>query len=279
MKNWRLFVASGAVVALWLAWVFQVPIIKSTRLFWRPEILGQWGDTFGALNALFAAAAFIGVLWTLSLQREQLNEQKIELERQKQRQADQEILLAQEKDATRKAEHLQKFENTFFQLLALLREVRAEVRYRSVRSPGSDLSEGSAAFAMAWDDAQAVLRGTRPEPTSEEVGDIYSVTIHARAESGLGPYFRLIYTILERISSDPLIPNRERVRYSRLLRSQLTSPEVGLLALNGLTDAAKDLDRYLTRFHMLKYLPEDAARRELMRHYPEKAFAPRPDRA
>ncbi|MBZ9648640.1 putative phage abortive infection protein, partial [Sphingobium sp. 3R8] len=48
----------------------------------------------------------------------------------------------------------------------------------------------------------------------------------------MSPYFRIIYTILYRIKSDKYLIDKEKFQYSNLLRSQLTSRELTVLALN-----------------------------------------------
>jgi len=43
------------------------------------EITGLFGDSFGSVNALFSGLAFGGVIYTLILQREALEQQQEEL--------------------------------------------------------------------------------------------------------------------------------------------------------------------------------------------------------
>ncbi|EJC80390.1 hypothetical protein Rleg4DRAFT_2015 [Rhizobium leguminosarum bv. trifolii WSM2297] len=69
------------------------------------EKAGQWGDGFGALNALFAGLAFTGALAALFMQGHAADKQN-------------------------KDYHRQRFESSYFELLALLRETRREVRFR-----------------------------------------------------------------------------------------------------------------------------------------------------
>lgn len=45
------------------------------------ERAGQFGDTFGWVNALFSSLAFAGILYTLSLQRSELKLQRVEMRR------------------------------------------------------------------------------------------------------------------------------------------------------------------------------------------------------
>jgi len=87
--------ASFAVAALWAAWISQRFIFQWLDLEWDSALLGQLGDTFGALNALFSALAFIAVLFTLKQQRDDLNRQ-------------QEQIFRAERD-----QHVQRFEQAF----------------------------------------------------------------------------------------------------------------------------------------------------------------------
>lgn len=64
-------------IILWAAYLIIVPKIIS-----EPVIQGQFGDMFGALNALFAAFAFAGLIYAILLQREDLKLTKEELSKQ-----------------------------------------------------------------------------------------------------------------------------------------------------------------------------------------------------
>ncbi len=103
----------------------------------------------------------------------------------------------------------------------------------------------------------------------------YSDEVHQRAEGTLGPYFRVLYTILRRISEKEELSETEKARYGNLVRSQLSSAEVALIAANALTTASNDFKRFVIEFRLLKYLPPGGYGSILERIYPEEAFAPR----
>jgi hypothetical protein len=71
----QIFLAVGAVVLVWTV-IGLLPLAASTD--WATR--GQFGDMFGAANALFSALAFGGVIVTVLLQREELALQRQELE-------------------------------------------------------------------------------------------------------------------------------------------------------------------------------------------------------
>lgn len=72
------------------------------------------------------------------------------------------------------------------------------------------------ALRDAANDATYYLIKKKPidrDLTREEAAEIYARDVHKRGESGLGPYFRLIYTILKRIDSDAMLEESEKISY------------------------------------------------------------------
>ncbi len=226
---------------------------------------GQWGDGFGALNALFAGLAFTGALAALLMQGQAAERQN-------------------------KDYHRQRFESSYFELLALLREARREVRFRyslpyrkankvATSSERAEVQTEAAAFRTALYELRYLIRTktNAAQPTKPQLERLYRVGIHGPFESTFGPYFRIVYTILRRIKDDKVLTESEKIQYSNLLRSQLTSHELALAGFNGLMPQANDFSVLLTEFHMLKYLPNGMARRALEEVYEPAAFAARDD--
>ena len=74
---------------------------------------GSFGDMFGAVNALFSGLAFVGVIYAILLQGEELSLQRKELELTRNELSGQK----NEMELQNKTLLKQSFENTFFQLL------------------------------------------------------------------------------------------------------------------------------------------------------------------
>ncbi len=262
MNRLALWFAAILVPFLWLIWAFQRPISRELGMIWRPEIIGLWGDSFGALNALFAAFGFIAVLATLRQQSQELNRQHRDIENA---QIDR---------------RKQRFEDHFFQLMGLMRELRSEVtetRYvadgpnsRTVKLEGMDAIKR---FSTEIDRTLASPEGK--EMSASQLADLYVHDVHKRSEAGLGAYFRIVYTILRRISEEDVLDSRERAQFGNMVRSQLTSHEVALIGLNGLTPASKNFAQYITEFRLLKYLGLPHTLSVLKLHYPAETFQPR----
>ena len=106
-KKWLIIVAIMMLLA-WLAnlgwgiWAMDNDRTKG----------GQWGDIFGAVNALFSGAAFLMIFRGYEMQRYEVKLAKRELEESKQQTKDQKAALDKQNEATER----QMFENTFFKL-------------------------------------------------------------------------------------------------------------------------------------------------------------------
>ena len=75
MRTRWVVLAAVALLAVWTLWASQSLVVGFLGGTWDPPKLGAWGDTFGALNALFSALAFLAILITLKQQREDVDRQ------------------------------------------------------------------------------------------------------------------------------------------------------------------------------------------------------------
>lgn len=104
---------SSIVIALWLGYWWWI----SSR-YCSFETRGQFGDMFGAINALFTGLAFAGLIVTIILQTQELGLQRDELK------ATRVEFKEQNKTLT-----LQRFENTFFSLISLHHQIVDSIDY------------------------------------------------------------------------------------------------------------------------------------------------------
>ena len=120
MKKNIVWVMFGGVIILFLlnfSMIFFVPN-ENTR--------GTFGDQFGAVNALFSGLAFAGLIYTIVLQRRDLELQRHDLKLQRD-----ELALTRQEMEEQTAEfekqnetlRIQRFENTFFNMLSQFQEV------------------------------------------------------------------------------------------------------------------------------------------------------------
>ena len=258
----RLFwTAATIALALWVVWAFFGVWISQRLVAKDIAGSGQWGDTFGALNALFGALGFAAIFATLVLQQRELSGQRKRL------------------DDSNKDQHVERFEGTFFQLLGLMRELRAEIRFS--HSPAynlqADANRSDATFTgsdalIAIEEEVTFWVSKVPDGAREQIAEMYETTVHVRAESTLSPFFRVVYTVLRRISEDDVLTAEQKAIYGNLVRAQMTTPELTIAGINGLHNVSANFAKFLLEFRMFKYVPEGAIRAMLKRFYPKEAF-------
>lgn len=230
---------------------------------------GAWGDSFGAFNALVSTIAAGAVVVTLFLQQRSIR--------------------SQEKDL-----HRQRFESNFFELLRLMRELRSEIRFRHTKqyatakkSAGKvvnstvDLPGIEHKGVVGIDRALAELLFWHAEYANRGplnriiIGNIYDEKVGKINEYSISPYFRMIYTLLYRVSNDGVLSEYEKQQYGNLVRSQLTSRELHLIAYNACSGVSKDLTQYIEKFRLFKYMRSSAGRRRIEGFFKSVAFEKR----
>ena len=117
----------AVVVVVFAAFYLHVPQPEAGKL----EQTGQFGDSFGSLNALFTGLGFGGLVVTLNLQQKQISNQEAEAREQRQTDA-----------------HL-RYEDTLFRLLALYKETLGDVSSPSHERKGRSLLRGTVDSALA----------------------------------------------------------------------------------------------------------------------------------
>ena len=206
--------------------------------------LGQVGDLFGGVNALFAALAFAGVG----------------------------IAAYQQWKSTQIA-FKQSIETTFFSALELHHKItdglqfdrdrvlpaEYEERKRLLRLIGkpepeySPVASGREVFAE-------VLRGVAYDANT---ASSYQTTIgnykvlQTQHNYVLGHYFRNLYQILKLVDTDEVIDTRGKQKYASMLRAQLSSDELAVLMIN-CADSMVDQGEFrglMVRYRMLEHAP------------------------
>ena len=120
IKKNIVWVMLGGVIALFLLNMSLIWVVDA------PDWRGTFGDQFGAVNALFSGLAFAGLIYTIILQRRDLELQRNDLKLQRE-----ELALTRKEMEEQTAEfekqnetlRIQRFENTFFNMLSQFQEV------------------------------------------------------------------------------------------------------------------------------------------------------------
>lgn len=232
---------------------------------------GAFGDKFGALNAVFSALAFAGIIFTILLQRRELSFQRNEIRDSKQQIEKQNELIGR-----------QRFESTFFNLLHLQGESTSRLELLSSR--GGDacrafhvaLSECDPAFpvyaCLAKLERESIRKIKVPEANisalcpSLEPSDVSTLSdartllpeafetylddnlemhsgkikkayekVAAQYLSNFSHYFRGLFNIISLVDSYNDLDDDSRKSYAGMLRAQLSDAELVCLFYSCLT--------------------------------------------
>ena len=268
MKGWMrkniVWLMFGGVIILFLLNFSMIFFVhgENTR--------GTFGDQFGAVNALFSGLAFTGLIYTIILQRSDLEIQRHDLKLQRE-----EIALNRQEMEEQTAEFekqnetlkIQRFENTFFNMLSQFQEVVNSLT-ASYKSRGDEIVvDGREVFRTAFEDMSvftAIPDGNREFQRFKGIqGAIKSEGLDGYVKADVTPnfdhYFRLFYRILKFVKDTPLITEfDDEYEYTSMLRSILSRYELVWLYYNGLSEyGCEKLKPLIERYAMLKNLRED----------------------
>jgi len=228
------------------------------------EARGLYGDKFGAVNALFSAFAFAGIIFTIFLQRRDINQTRTAFESQNET-----------------ANH-ERFDSTFFQLLTLHNEITSTLSdlessgKKSFESFNEKLRQSGEFFPLYIALSKLQTQEVRSLRDSKSIDGISTAQLTEADRSNIklsinkGPagcdnfldtsvemhemdiarayslaatehidkyshYFRNLYHILNFIKESKLIKDLEKSLYIKIVRSQLSETELVALFYNSIT--------------------------------------------
>lgn len=243
---------------------------------------GTFGDKFGAVNALFSGLAFAGLIFTIVLQRKELSLQREELKLTRTEMADQTAEFEKQNSTLQ----LQRFENTFFQLLNQFEQIASNLSFSYMENTDCKKyypdDEGP---AYPLDQKRSIIVGRELFwHAFEEVPHYYKVvdtilpdgTMKVNGMRGLlkakgmegymdsftpsyfDHYFRLMYRILKFVDNTKLIAEAEKYGYTCILRALLSRYELVWLYYNGLSDyGSEKFKPLIEKYSMLQNLREE----------------------
>ena len=208
---------------LWNIWpIEEISVAKS----------GVFGDSFGALTALFSGLAFAGLLITIFYQREDLGLTKEEL-----RLTREEI----------KAQHL---ETTFFHMLRLQQDIVAGIDLQRQIEGGQQETKGRDCFKVF---VKRIQRNYQDElkanPNNDEhsLSDAAYESLWIKSQSDLGHYFRSLYNVFRYVSEHEFTDKKQ---YGSIARAQLSDFELVVLLYNCTNHRGKNFARYAEEFEI-----------------------------
>jgi uncharacterized membrane protein len=250
-------VIAGVLIGIYI-WKFYGDLSE------KQETWGQFGDYIGGiLNPLFSLTALFALLYTIYLQSKELRESTKQLK-----------ISAEALRKQYELSETQKFETTFFQMLALFNEIINSIeatepvyedRYGKLNGEdiliekvcsGEKEIKGRKCFKEFYENLQREYRHVGMcyrENEAMRINESYK-SFYREHQYELGHYFRMLYNIVKLIKNSNIIDKRF---YSNLVRAQLSSQEVLILFYNGLSDLGiEKLKPLIEEFSLLKTIPK-----------------------
>jgi len=199
MKNRHILVVFGIVLLLYAGYLGGLLYKTWPISSYSMDKAGVFGDSFGALNALFSGLAFAAVLLTLFFQQKQIQAQQ--------------------------------FETSFFELLSLHNDIINDIDIRAngtkdVTKSGRDCFKYFRSKLKSIYEEQALLLQDRNHI------DIVAVSYELflkKYQCEVGHYFRTLYNIVKYIDVSDM---ENKQKYMSILRAKLSSNELLLLFYN-----------------------------------------------
>lgn len=219
-KNPLCWISIGVII-LFILHIATIIIITWPINAWTVDKAGTFGDSFGVLTSLFTGLAFIGLLSTIRLQREELKLNRRELEETRK-----EFKLQSD------TFHRQRFEDAFYQMLALYKENLRELSVRprseeATRIRGIDaLQYLNTKFDKAW-----ATHKLNNFPTDETPKNEYLYILASTIQSVYVRQTRYVETLANILIlvDEECIPDDRKPVYWRIISSQLTAHELKYL--------------------------------------------------
>ena len=176
---------------------------------------GQFGDMFGAANALFSGLAFAGVIITLIQQREELSLQRNELKQTRKE--------FKEQNKTMKR---QRFENTFFNLMSLHQNITDNLEIKN-----------SVFIPSGVETTTYKGRDVFKDRYQRKSKSLFKISLHCGDENArellnngyfdvFNHYLHLFEGILRFVDESDLLEDKERPQYTIMLRNTLSDCEL-----------------------------------------------------
>ena len=231
------------VIGLWIVYPWAI-----SYLFPDLGERGQFGDMFGAINALFAGFAFAGIILAiilqkneLSLQREELKLQRTELAQTREEIKGQKEQLKAQDNTLKK----QNFENSFFQLLRfhvdIVDSLKTSGAYREIAGRGC--------FAQFNSDLTRLHEDAEP---GSDINEIWRLFAHSN-DQRVDHYFRHLYNTVKFVDQYAFLQHFEEKRqYTNLIRGQLSTFEPPLLFYKCLSEKGDKFKCLVERYSLLE---------------------------
>lgn len=247
---------------------------------------GQIGDSWGMFTSIFSALAFWGLLTTLIFQATSLTQAKTEASEQIERYKKQQI------------------EDVFFRMLNIHAELVKDIDLKKSDSLIT-IASGRDSFTVFYNQliqmyaaSRAISKWAKSHPNDassksylnfcnknkslvdkasnvDEMNVIFFAynNFWLKYRSDLGHYFRFLFNLFKYVDNADLDFN-DKVKYAKIIRSQLSDYELIIIFYNGLSEKGMDkLKPIIEKYTLLNNVPHDLLfDRGHLNNYDRKAF-------
>lgn len=214
---WLILTAIGIFILVLGGWRFYWYWIESN--YSGHEARGLFGDMFGALNALFTGLAFGGLIVTILLQSQELKLQRRELKETRKEFNQQNQTLS-----------LQRFENTFFNLLRLHSEILDSLKINIKKTKNHVLEnetnfKGREFFNIIYDKLFKPRLNIEFKGDNLELLEYRYVELFELIKEPLTTYLRSFHRLFRYVAHSDLISQKQRTQYLGFIEGNLSPDE------------------------------------------------------
>lgn len=276
-----------------IAWLISIYVLN--HYFPKLDERAIFGDSFGTINSLFSGLALGGIIYTIFQQKKELKLQREEISKTREEFVTQNTTL-----------RLQRFENTFFNLLSLHHQIvnaidldfdrvkrNDDIAVRLMRKTEYEIIslKGRDVFKHKFEILLDILKSSK-----EDINKTY-LTFYSTVQTDFGHYFRNLYRIIKMVDETEFVSLNEisyinfikvstkeeeynkinhsyRYKYTSMLRAQLSDYELLWLFYNCLTDnGIEKFKPLIERYCLLKNMPKDKIYNSiLLNEYKDSAY-------
>jgi hypothetical protein len=243
------------------------------------------------VSALFSAFAFAGIIITVLLQRKELELQRKELRSSTEQLKAQKDEFHTQNDTIK----LQRFENTFFQMISLHHDIVNSISYiekynrktySSVNNSSSliDVVRGPQELTSEEAERNLIGRGVFEYSyiqVSKQLNTLTDIVLvnktyleyYREFQNSFGHYFRNLYRIIKLVEQTDFTFD-EKYSYTSIIRAQLSDFELLCLYYNCLSEkGVKKFKPFIEKYTIFKNLPKNNLANSIhITYYAESAF-------
>lgn len=256
-KSGRLIlIAVTVVVVIFFGWYLNIHLLEND------ENRGTYGDMFGSINALYSGLALAGIIFTILLQKDELGLQREELKETR-----------KEFQTQNRTLKIQRFENTFFNLLSLHHQIVDGIDFRKIREknmwtlPHEEKDEDVNITLTGRDVFEHLYKKLHKDLNTPDIETIVmSYDKHYElTQADFGHYFRNLYRIVKLVNNTNFSfeyskgskeeEYKIKYQYTSILRAQLSDFELLWLFYNCLSYNGQQFKTLVEKYTLLKNIP------------------------